>query len=147
MSKKEKVSISKWFVVKIYQNFDFYFFTSSSFWYLSVVIFNMKKFCEYKLIKKIKKSQKNHWRQGLKKWKLYLSLYFLIFWRKTPSIHHKMVSHCVIIKFIILIPVITNFLTISPTNKKVSVLWAFFLWPIQYKENISRVVLVVVIFY
>ena len=39
-----------------------------------------------------------------------------------------MVSHCVIIEFVILTPVLTNFLTIFPNNKKVSVLWAFFLF-------------------
>ena len=43
-----------------------------------------------------------------------------------PSVHNKMVCHCVIIEFIILIPVITNILTILPNNKKVSVLWMFF---------------------
>ena len=37
-----------------------------------------------------------------------------------------MVSHCVTIKFILLTPVIINFLTIFPNNKKVSVLWASF---------------------
>ena len=33
---------------------------------------------------------------------------------------------CVIIKLIILTPVIINFLTIFPNNKKVAVLWEFF---------------------
>ena len=46
-----------------------------------------------------------------------------------PSVHDKMVSHCVIIEFIILIPVIINFLTICPNNKTVSVLRAFFFGP------------------
>ena len=75
---------------------------------LSVLIFNMKTFSEHKLIKKLKMSK-------------------FFFWRKVPSAYHKMVSHCMIIEYIILIPVIMNFLQIFPNNKKVSVLCAFFL--------------------
>ena len=41
-----------------------------------------------------------------------------------------MVSHRMIIEFIILIPVIINFLTIFPNNKKVSVLWVFLAHPV-----------------
>ena len=101
---------------------------SFKFLILSVVVFNMKTFYEHELRKK--KSQNNHWRQSLKNWKLYLSLHFLIFWRKIPSVHHKMVSHSVIIEFIILMRVTINFLTIFPNNKKVLVLRTFFGPPI-----------------
>ena len=89
---------------------------------LSVLVFNMKTFCVHKLIKKDKKNQNNHWHQRLNKRKLSLSVYFLIFLRKIPSVHHKMVSHCMIIEFIILILVIINFFIIFPNNKQVSVL-------------------------
>ena len=46
-----------------------------------------------------------------------------------------MVSHCMIIEFIILIPVITNFLTFFPNNKNVSVLRAFFFRPPGLKKE------------
>ena len=46
----------KTFMVKIYQNFNF-FLSNFKFLILSVVIFNMKTFFEHKLIKKIKKSR------------------------------------------------------------------------------------------
>ena len=44
---------------------------------LTVLVFNTKTFCVQRLIKKDKKSQNNHWRQHLNKWKLSLFLYFL----------------------------------------------------------------------
>ena len=42
-----------------------------------------------------------------------------------PSTHHQVVSHCMTIKFIILIPIRFNFLIISLNNNKISGLWGF----------------------
>ena len=44
------------------------------------------------------------------------------FLKKHTSARNKIVSHCMIIEFIILIPVMINFLTIFPNNNKVLVL-------------------------
>ena len=134
-----------WRAIKQYQNelwlrfiknVIILFLYNFKFLILSFVNFNMKTFCEHKLIKKIKKSQNNYWSQSLNKWKLYLSFNFLIFGRKIPSVHHKMVFHCVIIELIILIPLIINFLTIFRNNKKVSVLWTYFLAHLVHHINL-----------
>ena len=106
--------------------------SSFKFLILSVLIFNMKTFSEHKLIKKLKMSKQlltsKFEQMETTPFPLFLFFffYFFFFCRKVPSAYHKMVSHCMIIEYIILIPVIMNFLQIFPNNKKVSVLCAFF---------------------
>ena len=100
------------------------FLSSFKFLILSFVIFSMKTFCEHKLIKKMQKIKATT--SKFEQMELYLPLYFLIFRREIPLAHHKMLSHCMIIEFIILIPVTINFLTIFLNNMKVPVVFWFY---------------------
>ena len=94
------------------------FWTISSFY----TVLNMKTFCDYKLMKEIKKS-KQPLTTKFEQMEIicFPVLYFLFFWRKIHSAHHKMVSHCMIMQFIILITVITNKIQFSQTTIKFQV--------------------------